>query len=93
MIKTKRGVKSKPIFEYTFKTTRLRRSIPMLDGAGYARLITEEHYNYDYNTFTVEVPMTRNRRAQLFPEYQLGGSRRHPLHSSTFSVSGGEKTR
>jgi TonB-linked SusC/RagA family outer membrane protein len=53
MIKTKRGIKSKPIFEYTFKTTLGYEPdpIPMLDGAGYARLITEEHYNVTYNTF------------------------------------------
>jgi TonB-linked SusC/RagA family outer membrane protein len=53
MIKTKRGTKSKPIFEYTFKTTSSHEPdpIPMLDGAGYARLITEEHYNVTYNEF------------------------------------------
>ncbi|MFH0756005.1 MAG: SusC/RagA family TonB-linked outer membrane protein [Bacteroidota bacterium] len=53
MIKTKRGIKSKPIFDYTFKTTVAKEPppIPMLDGAGYARLVTEEHYNVDYNTF------------------------------------------
>ncbi len=53
MIKTKRGSKSKPIFEYTFKTTSAHEPdpIPMLDGAGYARLITEEHYNVDRNEF------------------------------------------
>ena len=53
MIKTKRGIKSKPIFEYTFKSTLGYEPppIPMLDGAGYARLITEEHYNVTYNTF------------------------------------------
>lgn len=53
MIKTKRGVKSKPIFEYTFKFTSSHEPdpIPMLDGAGYARLITEEHYNVTYNEF------------------------------------------
>ncbi|MGC9341398.1 MAG: SusC/RagA family TonB-linked outer membrane protein [Bacteroidales bacterium] len=53
MIKTKRGTKSKPIFEYTAKTTFAFEPdpIPMLDGAGYARLITEEHYNVTYNTF------------------------------------------
>ena len=53
MIKTKRGAKSKPIFEYTFKATSAREPdpIPMLDGAGYARLITEEHYNVDRNEF------------------------------------------
>jgi TonB-linked SusC/RagA family outer membrane protein len=53
MIKTKRGAKSKPIFEYTFKFTAAYEPepIPMLDGAGYARLITEEHYNVDRNEF------------------------------------------
>ncbi|GAB1453745.1 SusC/RagA family TonB-linked outer membrane protein [Draconibacterium sp.] len=53
MIKTKRGSKSKPIFEYTFKATSAHEPdpIPMLDGAGYARLITEEHYNVDRNEF------------------------------------------
>jgi TonB-linked SusC/RagA family outer membrane protein len=53
MIKTKRGAKSKPIFEYTFKTTTAHEPapIPMLDGAGYARLITEEHYNDVRNEF------------------------------------------
>ncbi len=54
MIKTKRGVKSKPIFEYTFKFTTSKEPdpIPMLNGAGYARLITEEHYNVTYNEFS-----------------------------------------
>jgi len=53
MIKTKRGSKSKPIFEYTYKnTTGWEPSpIPMLDGAGYSRLVTEEHYNVDRNEF------------------------------------------
>jgi TonB-linked SusC/RagA family outer membrane protein len=53
MIKTKRGSKSKPIFEYTFKATSAHEPepIPMLDGAGYARLIAEEHYNVTYNNF------------------------------------------
>lgn len=53
MIKTKRGSKSKPIFEYTFKSTIGKEPdpIPMLDGAGYARLITEEHFNVNRNVF------------------------------------------
>ncbi|MFY9151975.1 MAG: SusC/RagA family TonB-linked outer membrane protein [Prolixibacteraceae bacterium] len=53
MIKTKRGTKSKPIFEYTYKNTTGWEPdpIPMLDGAGYARLITEEHYNDSRNEF------------------------------------------
>ena len=54
MIKTKRGSKSKPIFEYTFKNTTGWEPdpIPMLDGAGYARLITEEWYNWNRNEFS-----------------------------------------
>ncbi len=53
MIKTKRGVKSKPIFEYTVKATMGWEPdpIPMLDGAGYARLITEAHFNDSRNEF------------------------------------------
>lgn len=53
MIKTKRGVKSKPIFEYTVKATVGWEPdpIPMLDGAGYARLITEAHFNDSRNEF------------------------------------------
>lgn len=53
MIQTKRGRKSKPIFEYTVKMTRSQEPdpIPMLDGAGYARLIKEEHFNNDAGTW------------------------------------------
>jgi TonB-linked SusC/RagA family outer membrane protein len=53
MIKTKRGAKSKPVFEYTYKNTIAKepKPIPMLDGAGYARLITEEYYNVTRNQF------------------------------------------
>jgi TonB-linked SusC/RagA family outer membrane protein len=53
MIRTKRGAKSKPIFEYTYKFTSAHEPdpIPMLDGAGYARLITEEYYNVSRNEF------------------------------------------
>ncbi|MCF8358410.1 MAG: SusC/RagA family TonB-linked outer membrane protein [Prolixibacteraceae bacterium] len=49
MIQTKRGTKSKPMFEYSVKFTRAQEPdpIPMLDGAGYARLIKEEHFNND----------------------------------------------
>lgn len=53
MIQTKRGIKSKPMFDYTYKFTIAKEPdpIPMLDGAGYARLIAEEHYNVSYNDF------------------------------------------
>lgn len=57
MIKTKRGIKSKPIFDYTYKFTRAEEpdAIPMLDGPGYARLISEAHYNkYIREEFSTE---------------------------------------
>ncbi|HPR32844.1 MAG TPA: SusC/RagA family TonB-linked outer membrane protein [Prolixibacteraceae bacterium] len=56
MIRTKRGIKSKPIFEYTVKGTVGWEPdpIPMLDGAGYARLITEAHFNDSRNEFYSE---------------------------------------
>jgi len=49
MIKTKRGTRTKPIFEYSVKLTRAEEPdpIPMLDGGGYAKLIAEAHYNLD----------------------------------------------
>jgi TonB-linked SusC/RagA family outer membrane protein len=54
MIKTKRGARSKPVFEYTYKNTVAKepKPVPMLDGAGYARLITEEYYNWNRNVFS-----------------------------------------
>lgn len=54
MIKTKRGIKSKPVFDYSYKHTigKEPKPIPMLDGAGYARLITEAHFNVDRNEFS-----------------------------------------
>ena len=47
MIKTKRGIKSKPMFEYTAKATWGFEPdpVPMLDGADYGKLIVESHYN------------------------------------------------
>lgn len=53
LIQTKRGTKSKPVFEYTTKYTISKEPdpIPMLDGAGYARLIKEAHFNNDGGTF------------------------------------------
>lgn len=56
MIQTKRGKKSKPIFEYTTKFTRATEPdpIPMLNGAGYARLIKEAHFNNNGGTFQSE---------------------------------------
>ncbi|NJK84881.1 MAG: SusC/RagA family TonB-linked outer membrane protein [Bacteroidales bacterium] len=53
MIKTKRGVKSKPVFNYTFKITQAHEpeAVPMLDGADYARLVADAHFNVDRNEF------------------------------------------
>ncbi|MFA6404110.1 MAG: SusC/RagA family TonB-linked outer membrane protein [Salinivirgaceae bacterium] len=47
MIKTKRGTRSKPVFEYTFKFTQAHEPnlLPMLDGSDYSMLIAEEKYN------------------------------------------------
>ena len=58
MIKTKRGIKSKPIFEYTYKNTIAKEPspIPMLDGPGYGRLISEEYYNVSRNVFSIDNP-------------------------------------
>lgn len=53
MIKTKRGVKSPPVFNYTYKLTRATEpdAIPMLDGADYARLMADAHFNVNRNEF------------------------------------------
>lgn len=49
MIKTKRGIKSKPVFEYTYKQTFAKEPdpIPMLDNGDYAKLMRDEVYNYN----------------------------------------------
>jgi TonB-linked SusC/RagA family outer membrane protein len=62
MIKTKRGTRTKPIFEYSSKVTRAEEPepIPMLDGGGYAKLIAEAHYNLDERgNFFDDVPLSR----------------------------------
>ena len=53
MIKTKRGTRSKPIFEYTSKLTHAHEPapIPMLDGGGYSKLIADAHYNLDTRNY------------------------------------------
>ncbi|MGE5394366.1 MAG: TonB-dependent receptor plug domain-containing protein, partial [Candidatus Saccharibacteria bacterium] len=58
MIKTKRGTKSKPIFEYTYKNTVSKEPdpIPMLDGPGYSRLIMEEYFNWNRGVFASTDP-------------------------------------
>ncbi len=52
-IKTKRGIKSPPIFSFTSKYTRSEEPdpIPMLDGSGYRQLIKESHFNLDASAF------------------------------------------
>jgi TonB-linked SusC/RagA family outer membrane protein len=49
MIKTKRGTRSKPIFDANIRITRAHEPapIPMLEGGGYSKLIAEAHYNLD----------------------------------------------
>src|SRR4030042_1727585 len=64
MIKTKRGIKSKPIFEYTIKNTIAKEPdpIPMLDNGGYARLMREEVYNYNIiSNHTASTPQYFNQ--------------------------------
>ncbi len=58
MIKTKRGIQSKPLFEYNVRTSVSTEPppIPMLDGAGYARLISEAFYNVSRNEFFTSNP-------------------------------------
>ena len=53
MIKTKRGIKSDPIFEYTFKNIVAwePEALTMLNGGQYASLIQQMHYNIDRNEF------------------------------------------
>lgn len=71
MIKTKRGAKSKPIFEYTYKNTTGWEPdpIPMLDGAGYARLITEEYFNWNRNVFSATPNYNQIAFNPEWPEY------------------------
>ncbi len=54
MIKTKRGIKSKPIFDYTYKYALgwEPEPLPMLNGGDYSRLIQQMHYNVDRNEFS-----------------------------------------
>lgn len=105
MIKTKRGSKSKPVFEYTYKNTISKepKSIPMLDGAGYARLITEEYYNVNRGVFSSTANYRQIAYDPTWIEYynysqntnwvkeitQLGTTQQHD-----FSVrGGGEKSK
>lgn len=53
-IKTKRGTKSKPVFNYTYKLTRATEPdpIPMLDGYEYVQLIKIAQFNNDATAYT-----------------------------------------
>jgi TonB-linked SusC/RagA family outer membrane protein len=72
MIKTKRGIKSKPIFEYTFKTTIGKEPDPikMLDGAGYSRLIREEHYNWKRGTAEAALSTANEQQIAFDPDWE-----------------------
>jgi TonB-dependent SusC/RagA subfamily outer membrane receptor len=69
MIKTKRGIKSKPIFEYTFKNTIAKEPdpIPMLDNGGYAKLMREEVYNYNINSKNYQVTPSNFNQIDMAP--------------------------
>jgi TonB-linked SusC/RagA family outer membrane protein len=53
-IKTKRGRKSKPVFNYTYKLTRSTEPepIPMLNGAEYVQLIKIAQFNHNAISYT-----------------------------------------
>ncbi|MFC0878486.1 SusC/RagA family TonB-linked outer membrane protein [Saccharicrinis sp. FJH2] len=66
MIKTKRGIKSKPIFDYTYKYAVGWEPdpLPMLNGGDYSRLIQQMHYNVDRNEFSNQFnPLVDNNLA------------------------------
>jgi TonB-linked SusC/RagA family outer membrane protein len=69
MIQTKRGIRSKPMFEYTFRSSASFEPdpIPMLDGAGYARLISEAFYNVSRNEFS---QTSQARQIAFDPEWE-----------------------
>ncbi len=98
-IKTKRGSKSPPVFTYTFKLTKKTEPdpIPMLDGKGYVRLMTEAYFNNDASTAPT-LPDDRNH-----PDYFNYAqntdwidevTRTAYTYNNNFSVrGGGDKTR
>ncbi|MBN2519743.1 MAG: SusC/RagA family TonB-linked outer membrane protein [Bacteroidales bacterium] len=107
MIKTKRGTKSEPVFEYTIKLTSAHEPdpIPMLDGGGYAKLIAESHYNlesrnefFQSNPRAIEIAFDKN-----WEEYYNYAQNTNWIeeitrdalsHQHNFSVrGGGEKSR
>jgi TonB-linked SusC/RagA family outer membrane protein len=53
-IKTKRGSKSKPVFNYTYKLSRSTEPepVPMLNGAEYVQLIKIAQFNNDASSYT-----------------------------------------
>ncbi|MDX2414392.1 MAG: SusC/RagA family TonB-linked outer membrane protein [Bacteroidales bacterium] len=60
LIKTKRGIKSEPIFEYTFKNIIgwEPEALPMLKGGQYASLVQQGVYNYLRNAFYTNADAT-----------------------------------
>ncbi len=96
MIKTKRGIKSPPVFEYTYKLSRSQEpnSIPMLDGVDYTRLIKSAQFNVDAED-------NYHPSLQFDPDYELYDEYAQNTdwvglitqvaysHQHNFSVSGG----
>ncbi|MFN8206354.1 MAG: SusC/RagA family TonB-linked outer membrane protein [Bacteroidales bacterium] len=103
MIKTKRGTKSRPIFEYTFKTTTAREPdpIPMLNGREYAALITMEHYADNRNEYSNrEISFSRDLLDEDYYNYTQNTNWIKEItqvaltNEHNFSVrGGGEKTK
>ncbi|MGE5395045.1 MAG: SusC/RagA family TonB-linked outer membrane protein [Candidatus Saccharibacteria bacterium] len=85
MIKTKRGTKSKPIFEYTYKNTISKEPdpIPMLDGPGYSRLIMEEYFNWNRGVFASTDPRFKEIS---FDESSWAGERRNLFNNYSQST-------
>ncbi len=108
-IKTKRGIKSPPVFSYTLKYTRSEEppSIPMLDGPDYARLIKMEQFNRDaMESFNSDVSSALRKSIDFDPEWEEYYNYSQNTNwieeitrvanttSQNFSVNGGgEKTR
>lgn len=102
MIQTKRGTRSKPIFEYTTKLTQARepRPIPMLTGGDYSKLIAESHYNLDernnfFSTNSDAEQIAYNKDWEEYWNYAQNTdwiaeiTRKAYTHQHHFSVRGG----
>ncbi|MEN8155842.1 MAG: SusC/RagA family TonB-linked outer membrane protein [Bacteroidota bacterium] len=96
MIKTKRGFKSPPRFDYSSKVTFSREpsSIPMLDGEDYTRLIKESHFNVNGGNY-YDPSLEFDPNYKYYHEYNQNtdwvAAITQPGHSQqhNFSVTGG----